>query len=219
MKSNLAAPAPSLAFTLEEAHNGAVRVEWKGETALNAAALLAAPVDDEERDALTEAQEFLGEVLGSGPVPATEVKSEAHTAGISMRTLDRARKALGVKASRKGELGKRGGGTWLWGLPGIKVASPETWQSKSDNDPDDSEDSAYSSQKRGSELRLPTGDGTRVGRDVGNLNRGAASGDTSSRRLTAEQVQRVRRLVAEGMSPKLARREVLGSDLAGYGRE
>jgi AAA domain len=47
LKSNLAKPAPSLAFMLAEAANGAVKVEWKGETPLDAAALLAAPADDE----------------------------------------------------------------------------------------------------------------------------------------------------------------------------
>lgn len=122
LKSNLSEPPPSLAFTLTGATNGAVRVEWKGETTLSAAALLAGPVDDEERDALTEAQEFLSEVLASGPVPAKDVLDGMQALGISKRTLDRARKVLGVKASRKGETGKRGGGIWVWALPGIKDA-------------------------------------------------------------------------------------------------
>jgi hypothetical protein len=49
VKSNLAGAPLSLAFVLREAANGAVRVEWKGETPLDAAALLAAPTDEEER--------------------------------------------------------------------------------------------------------------------------------------------------------------------------
>jgi hypothetical protein len=52
LKSNLAKPMPSLAFTLLESDNGAVRVEWKGETPHTAAALLAAPTDPEEKSAL-----------------------------------------------------------------------------------------------------------------------------------------------------------------------
>jgi RecA-family ATPase len=48
-KSNLAEAPPSLAFALTGASNGAVRVEWKGETSLKANALLAAPVSEEER--------------------------------------------------------------------------------------------------------------------------------------------------------------------------
>lgn len=49
LKSNLAKPTLSLAFTLAEAENGAVRVEWKGETPLDATALLAAPADEDTR--------------------------------------------------------------------------------------------------------------------------------------------------------------------------
>jgi hypothetical protein len=49
LKSNLAESSPSLAFLLTEAANGAVQVEWKGETPLDSAALLAAPMDEEER--------------------------------------------------------------------------------------------------------------------------------------------------------------------------
>src|SRR5215208_1265873 len=48
-KSNLAEAPPSLTFALTEAPKGAVRVEWKGETPLNASALLAAPASEEER--------------------------------------------------------------------------------------------------------------------------------------------------------------------------
>jgi hypothetical protein len=48
-KSNLAEAPPSLTFALTEASNGAVSVEWKGETPLKAHALLAAPVSEVER--------------------------------------------------------------------------------------------------------------------------------------------------------------------------
>jgi RecA-family ATPase len=61
LKNNLAEPAPSLAFALVGAANGAVRVEWKGLTTHTAAALLAVPTDPEERSALEEATEFLRE--------------------------------------------------------------------------------------------------------------------------------------------------------------
>ena len=50
-----------------------MQVDWKGESDLDAAALLAAPADHEERSALSEAQEFLREVLARGPEPASEV--------------------------------------------------------------------------------------------------------------------------------------------------
>ena len=122
IKSNLAAPAPSLVFGLASNEGGAVRVDWKGETGLDASALLSAPTDHEERSALSEAQEFLREGLAVGPEPAADVRDEAESAGIAKRTLDRARQSLGVAAEREGEPGKRGGGTWFWRLPDIKVA-------------------------------------------------------------------------------------------------
>jgi hypothetical protein len=67
LKSNLSAPAPSLAFTLSEAANGAVRVEWKGSTPLDARTLLAVPSDDEERRELTALKSaVVGLLEGSG---------------------------------------------------------------------------------------------------------------------------------------------------------
>jgi hypothetical protein len=101
IKSNLAPPAPSLVFGLASTESGAVRVDWKGESNLDAAALLSAPTDHEERSALSEAQEFLREVLADGPLPASDVKQEADSAGIAKRTLDRARPSLGVVSERR----------------------------------------------------------------------------------------------------------------------
>jgi hypothetical protein len=44
-KSNLSQPAPSLAFSLENTANGAVRVAWRGESPLGESELLAAPME------------------------------------------------------------------------------------------------------------------------------------------------------------------------------
>jgi AAA domain len=62
-KNNLAEAPPSLEFALAEAYNGAVRVEWKGETPLNANALLAAPVSEEERHEMMALREAVTELL------------------------------------------------------------------------------------------------------------------------------------------------------------
>jgi archaellum biogenesis ATPase FlaH len=80
LKSNLAKSAPSLVFTLTEAANGAVRVEWKGATTHTADVLLAAPLDPEERSSLDEAMEFLREELRHGPRWSVQVKKDARTA-------------------------------------------------------------------------------------------------------------------------------------------
>jgi len=117
-KNNLAKPPRSLMFTLEEVEGGAVRVNWLGESEVSAHQLLATPQDQEHADALSEAVEFLNDVLAQGPVPASQVKEEAEEAGISERTLKRAKKRVGVITYREGELGEgRGAGRWMWKMP------------------------------------------------------------------------------------------------------
>jgi len=111
LKSNLARPAPSLAFELIEAENSAVRVEWKGETPLTAEALLSVPVDPEERSALGEAKEFLSEALKDGPRWSKAVNKEARDADISEITLKRAKSELGVRSEKEAD------GSWTWRLP------------------------------------------------------------------------------------------------------
>lgn len=111
LKSNLARPAPSLAFELTEANNGVVRVEWRGETPLTADALLSAPVDPEERSALGEAKDFLLEALEDGPRWSKAIKEEAHDADVSEITLKRAKRSLGVRSEKEAD------GSWTWRLP------------------------------------------------------------------------------------------------------
>lgn len=146
-KSNLSKPAPSLSFSLEDAANGAARVVWGGESPLDASQLLAAPPDGEVRTAETEAKNFLRELLADGPVPVEEVFEEARSARIAEKTLRRAKTTLGVVSEREGKPGKRGGGRWLWALPGIKVAKPDGWPSKPVEASDYPMESAYASQE------------------------------------------------------------------------
>ena len=116
VKSNLAAPAPSLSFVLEEAENGAVRVRWLGETDVAATDLLSVPAD-EDTSALGEARTFLVDLLQYGAVPYAEVEAAAEQAGINMRTVKRAKKELGVDSTAVREEGKRGVQGWSWSLP------------------------------------------------------------------------------------------------------
>jgi len=119
LKSNLGPLAPSLAFALAEAANGAVRVEWRGQTPHDAAALLAAPADPEERSALEEAAEFLRDALGGGPRWSKAVKEEARGDGISEITLKRAKGMVGVRSVKEAD------GSWTWRLPGSKGIAGE----------------------------------------------------------------------------------------------
>ena len=113
VKSNLSAPPASLAYQLVE-ERGTVRIEWLGTSTLTAGQLLAAPVDDDERSALDDAVTFLADQLSNGSVAVKDVKSEAQKAGISDRTLTRAKARAGVVSERVG-FGKDG--EWSWTLP------------------------------------------------------------------------------------------------------
>jgi hypothetical protein len=113
-KCNLAKLPPSLAYDLTPGEEGGLRVGWRGESPHTAESLLAAPRDDEERDAVREAVEVLRAVLGNGRLSATEVKSQARKAGVSERTLTRAKSMLGIRARLVG-FGRDG--KWYWSLP------------------------------------------------------------------------------------------------------
>jgi AAA domain len=109
-KSNLARPAPSLAFSLEEAQNGAVVVNWLGESLLGAGQLLAANYGGGNHAKADEAKMFLAETLKGGPAPARQVVEEGEGAGYSKRTLERAKADLGVESIKRGN-------EWFWSLP------------------------------------------------------------------------------------------------------
>jgi putative DNA primase/helicase len=67
----------------------------------------------EGKTAKREAREFLLERLEAGPVNSDDIVEEAKQEGIAKRTLDRAKKDLGVKSRKQG-----GAGTpWFWELP------------------------------------------------------------------------------------------------------
>ena len=112
-KCNLAKLPPSWAFDLTPT-DGALRIGWMGESTHTAESLLASRPDDEERDAVQDAMEFLRDMLAGGPVDADQVKKEAHRNSIPERTLARAKAALGVKSRKERFTGK---GAWQWYLP------------------------------------------------------------------------------------------------------
>ena len=107
-KHNLSRAAPSLVFRVEAAPNGAARVAWGGTSSLSAGDILREPVDPEQRSALSEAKEFLLEELADGPVAAELAKKDARAAGVSERTLKRAKRALGVGSKKESD------GSWSW---------------------------------------------------------------------------------------------------------
>jgi putative DNA primase/helicase len=111
-KTNLAEKPPSLSYRIvtSTVHNTA-RVEWMGATEHDANSLAAGSVSPHEKSELEAAKEFLREELKDGPVWAKRVYTDARDAGISERTLRRAKDALRVKSEKVGTEG------WAWSLP------------------------------------------------------------------------------------------------------
>jgi archaellum biogenesis ATPase FlaH len=113
-KNNLSKEMPSLGFELVDADGGVARVQWLGTTRYSADDLVAPRSSEAETSAVDEAVEVLKDILWHGPVPAAHAKRQALDAGISGRTLDRAKKKLCVKVWKRGFAH---GSRWVWELP------------------------------------------------------------------------------------------------------
>lgn len=91
------------------------RINW-GEPLVGTAAELLAEVEGPERDKASpeceRAAEWLEERLGAAPVPAKQVQQDALMAGLSWKTVNRAKRSLGIKPRKTGM-----GGGWVWSLP------------------------------------------------------------------------------------------------------
>ncbi len=112
-KSNLGPPMPALRYRIVE-RDGTPRVEWLGACDYTAASLLSEATGDHELPARDEARALLTDVLADGPVPQRDVERAARAAGISLTTLSRAKKRLGVEAKK---VGFHGASRWVWQLP------------------------------------------------------------------------------------------------------
>lgn len=109
VKHNLSARGTSFLFeVVETADNGAL-VKWHGETDLTIDDLDGG-ASEEDSSTLDMAVSFLELALEDGPVLSTTLVKNAEARAISKRTLERAKKKLGVTAQKK----KDG---WYWSLP------------------------------------------------------------------------------------------------------
>ena len=82
---------------------------WTGLSDLTETSVLADKHDDEDKSAIEEAEEFLKELMKDGPVLAQSIEDERKAARITEATLKRAKKRLGIKSKRTGNL-------WFWYL-------------------------------------------------------------------------------------------------------
>jgi hypothetical protein len=120
VKSNVSALAASLSYEVESVvlpgddRVETARLRLNGESDHSGHDLLDAP-RGEERSALDEAIEFLSAELSDGERESREVRAAARAAGVSDRTLDRAKRELRVDAQRVG--GAAAAGYWIWTLP------------------------------------------------------------------------------------------------------
>ena len=111
VKNNLGSDQSGLAFELSSRHsaNDIPFVVWEAEPVTTTAdeALSHEPKRrGPKSDERNEAEQFLRDALANGPRPARDVESEAKEChGISKRTLDRARKVIGVEAFRESPKG------------------------------------------------------------------------------------------------------------------
>lgn len=94
----------------------ATRVRWGAVLEGTARDLLAtaeAATDPEERGACEQAVDWLRALLADGPVESKQIRSDAKQAGISWRTVERAKTRIGVKATKAAFCDQ-----WRWCLPG-----------------------------------------------------------------------------------------------------
>jgi hypothetical protein len=125
LKCNIAVPTPSLCFRLESGAQAIPFVVWLGETDRSARDLLSAPFTSgrSDRDScLAAAIQFLRRTLVGSPRAQTEIEEMAKAEGISMSTLMRAKKDLGVRS-------KKVGNAWTWALPSTE-SSPRPCSSE-----------------------------------------------------------------------------------------
>jgi putative DNA primase/helicase len=120
-KSNIGPDTGGFEYVLHEAelpqHPGirASGVQWGAVLKGSARELLSAAeasFDEDDGGALSEAKQFLRDILSSGPVAAKMIKAEADGAGQSWASIRRAKTALGVEVNKSGMEGP-----WVWTMP------------------------------------------------------------------------------------------------------
>ncbi len=132
-KSNIGPDGGGFGYSLEMVNGDgleASRVAWGAALEGSARDLLgdAEMVGESPRD---DASDWLATMLAGAEVPVGELKRQANAAGLSWRTVERAKSELCVVAEAVGRSdGGRGAAYWTWALPNktatIKTANPTT---------------------------------------------------------------------------------------------
>jgi hypothetical protein len=117
VRQSLAGPQPSLRYQITGADSPLPGVDWLGTSPCSADELLAGAArrGHGPRD---RAAAFLGQFLAAGPRTARDLWEAAQKAGLSARTLQRAKQALGIRCRRISSSGKP---VSYWLLPGQEL--------------------------------------------------------------------------------------------------
>ncbi len=131
-KSNIGPDGGGFAYELDQVEFDGIEtsiVRWGEPLEGTARELLgdAEIVADSPRD---DAAQWLTEMLGNRSVPVKAIKAEASAAGVSWRTIERAKAELGVIAERMSS-GNTGGGHWEWRLPDHVISKAATGKAAS----------------------------------------------------------------------------------------
>jgi putative DNA primase/helicase len=110
-KNNLGRFPPSLSFRIGSSDAGLPRLDWLGPVSQTAADLLESPRP--RGNAVPQALAFLQSRLAQGPQGRQTLLAEAEQAGISFRSLERAKSQLGVVSEQRREDGRN---VWYWSL-------------------------------------------------------------------------------------------------------
>lgn len=114
-KNNLGPFAESIGYKISPDANSpsGARFEWLGVSDLTAKRILAAAQPEDQKSERADAATWLQDYLEPGEQKAAEVIKESRAEGISKRTLDRAKKDIGVMSRSEG-YGKDK--VWFWRL-------------------------------------------------------------------------------------------------------
>lgn len=109
IKNSVGPHAASLAFEITGT-GMAAKLEWRGESVLSSADLLAPEGGPKRKTQLDEAKEYLNAALKGG---AKLVRDDLElNAPVKLHVLQTASREMGLRKTRKGE-----GGPWMWALP------------------------------------------------------------------------------------------------------
>lgn len=106
IKNNIAIDNSGLSYKIHgiELENGisTSRIDWNNNTEKRDINQSMASVDEEDKNAITDAIEFLQHHLKDGPLKFSEIEDRSKKEKISITTLRRAKKIINIKITRKG---------------------------------------------------------------------------------------------------------------------